>query len=230
MGFWDFLTEDFVKSVAPTVINAGVKLYGASQTADAYNKATKDTIAATQKATAANLEAQREANAILKSQQGMASPGLLQLQRTISQQDTLTPAQIQALDDARRTTIDSLSTGGLRGSAAATAATVRKVEGDMRGRFMDTNQNRANSAAGSLAGQYFTAGDKAAQVAVNTGNTISSGLTSVGDLNANNTIRQNAITGTAIGDIGATITDYLKNNINNERDDIYKTVDKKEVV
>lgn len=222
MGFWDFVAD----IPLDTIVKVGTNIFGANQTSSAQNKASSNAIAATNQATDAQLKAQEEANQILRSQQQMASPGLLQMQKVISQQDRLTPSQQQAIEDARRTTLDSLSGGSLRGSARATTAAVRDVEGRMTGDFLDRNTNKASSAAQSLAGQYFGAGNSIAQNEVNMGSTASQGLIGAGQIDYNNTINQNAITGSAIGDIGGVISDYLKKEINNKRDKQYETIDK----
>jgi hypothetical protein len=132
------------------------------------------------------------------------------MQGVIGRGTALTPAQQQALDDARRTTIDALQGGDLRGSAGATVAAVRDVEGRMRGDFMSQNQNRADTAATALSGQYFNQGKNSADLDLSRGATVSQGLMSNANVNAANTMGQATIKGQAIGDIGAIIADEAK--------------------
>lgn len=225
MGMWDWVVD-----IAPTLIKAGTTLYGADQKSQSYDKATNAGIAAQEAATQREIAAREEANAMLRAQQQAASPGLTALQGVIGRADQLTPVQIQALDEARRTGIDSLNGGSLRGSARATAATVGKIEGDVRNAMLAQNQNRADNAASSLAEQYFSAGNTMANNTVGTGQVASQGLTSVGQLQSNNAINQGAINGTAIGDIGAVIADSLKAETNKKRDYQYERIDEMEKV
>lgn len=219
MGMWDWVVD-----MAPTLIETGVKAYGANQKSKAYNAATDTSVAAQQAATEREIAAREQANLILRQQQQAASPGLTALQGVIGRSDQLTSAQIQALDDARRTTLDSLQGGALRGSARATAATIADVDGRIRSQMLSQNQNRADNAAGSLAGQYFSAGNSVANNTIGSGQTASQGLTNIGQLQANNSINQDAINGTAIGDIGAVIADSVKAAQNQKRDSSYKDI------
>lgn len=219
MGMWDWVAD-----LAPTLIETGVKAYGANQKANAYNQATNTAVAAQNAGTEREIAAREQANVLLKQQQQMASPGLTALQGVIGRSDQLTPAQIQAMDDARRTTLDSLQGGSLRGSARATAATVADVEGRMRNQMLTQNQQRADNAAGTLASQYFNTGNSVANNTAQTGQVASQGLTSVGQLQSNNQINQGTINGTAIGDIGAVIADTVKASQNNKRDSSYKDI------
>lgn len=217
MGMWDWVAD-----LAPTLIETGVKAYGSSQTSKSYNDATAAEVAAKRAATERELAAREEANRLLKQQQQAASPGLTALQGVIGRSDQLTPAQIQALDEARRTTLDTLQAGSLRGSARATAATVNNVEGTMRNNMLAQNQNRADNAAGALAGQYFGTGNTIANNTVQSGQTASQGLTSIGGLQAQNSINQGAINGTAIGDISAVIADSVKEAQTKKRDEQFQ--------
>lgn len=219
MGMWDWVAD-----LAPTLIETGVKAYGANQKSKAYNDATATSIAAQEASTERELAAREQANALLRQQQQMASPGLTALQGVIGRSDQLTPAQIQALDEARRTTLDTLQAGSLRGSARATAATVNNVDGTMRNNMLAQNQQRADNAAGSLAGQYFGTGTTIANNTVQSGQTASQGLTNIGQLQSNNSINQGTINGTAIGDIGAVIADTVKASQNQKRDNSYKDI------
>jgi hypothetical protein len=154
----------------------------------------------------------------------MASPGLLALQGIVNRSEALTPEQTLALDDARRKSLDALQGGSLRGSARATAATVNDVDGRMRTEFMAQNRGRADSAAGALSGQYFNAGNNIADLNMQGGKSVSSGLLNTGDINAANELGQGTIQSRAIGDIGAIIADQLKNSETKKRDSSYETI------
>lgn len=206
---------------APTLIQGGLTLWGASQQADAVNNAAVMSANAQNSATQAQLQGLEDARQIAVQQQAAASPGLTAMQNMITRGPGLNPAQQTALDDSRRTTIDSLHGSGLRGSGRATVAAVRKVEGDMRDQYLNQNQNRADNAAGALSSQYFNAGNNLASNATSQGNAISQGLTSVGDINASGALGQSGISGKAIGDIGAIIADEIKSQ---RRESTYKDV------
>lgn len=196
MSFWNW---------APTVISTFIS-------ASANQSAAKTAAAAQNRATQAQLQSIEQARQTMAQQQAMASPGLVQMQNVIRNQGTLTPAQLAALDDARRTTLGQLGASGLRGSARATAATVRDVEGRMRDQYMDANQRRADSAAGTLSGQYFNAGNNVANLQTAGGTAVSQGLANVGNIQSNQTLAQGDIAGKAIGDIGSVIADSIKNS------------------
>lgn len=222
MGMWDWVAD-----LAPTLIKAGTTIYGANQKSNAYEDATATSVAAQKAATDREIAAREQANVLLKQQQQAASPGLTALQGVIGRSDQLTAAQIQALDEARRTTLDSLQGGALRGSARATAATVSNVDGTMRNQMLSQNQQRADNAASSLAGQYFNTGNTIANNTAGTGQVVSQGLTNVGQLQSNNAINQGTINGTAIGDIGAVIADTVKASQNQKRDRAYTSTEPK---
>jgi len=90
--------------------------------------------------------------------------------------------------------------------------------------LLSQNQQRADEAAKTLSGQYFKSGDSMVNNAVQTGQTASKGLTSIGDLQGVNQINQGTINGTAIGDIGAVIADTVKASQNQKRDSSYKDI------
>ncbi len=201
-SFWDW---------APTLLQVGTTIWGASQQADATKAAAQTAANAQNSATAAQLQGIELARQTMQQQQAAASPGLVSMQNVITRGTGLTDNQKTALDDARRTTMDSLRGSGLRGSARATAATVKKVEGDMRGQYLDANQARSDQAASTLSGQYFNAGNNIANLQTGAGTAVSNGLTSVGDINASSQLGTASTTGKAIGDIGAIIADEIKN-------------------
>lgn len=233
-SFWDWV---------PTLITAGTAIYGANLAQEAREEATQQANQATQQstqaivdanreATAANVEAIEAAQEMMKEQQYAASPGLVSVQNIIGRGEELTPVQEQGLTDARRRTLDALQGGSLRGSARATAETVRDVEGRMRDQYIDTNRMRADQAASNLAGQYFNAGRNVADLnlqkgattsagLLNTGTAQAGGLNQMGQNLATNTINTAVTQGSAIGDVTALIADKLKEEGTRERNSAY---------
>lgn len=196
----------------PAIIGGTAALGGAIIQSNAVNNAAQTAATASNNATNAQLQGLELSRQVIAQNQAAASPGLTQVQEIIKRGNQLTPSQVTALDDARRTTLNQLSGSGLRGSARATAATVKKVEGDMRSQFLDSNQSRADTAASNLSSQYFNAGNNLANNATAAGQTTATGLTSVGDINASAGLGNAATTGRALGDIGAIIADEIKRN------------------
>lgn len=208
----------------PALIAGGASIFGTVQSTNANKDATKAANAATAAGTKAQTDALLRTEQIMREQQAAAAPGLMRTQQIMGGADTLTPAQLAALDDARRTSIDALQGGSLRGSARATADTVRKVEGDMRTGFLDSNRGRADNAAATLTGQYFGAGNNIAQANNQAGQALSQGLISAGNNNANLITANAGIQGKAIGDIGAIIADQIKSDASNKRNSSYGSV------
>lgn len=215
MSFWDFV---------PKIIETGITLWGAHETASADKKARDVAIEQQNRATKAQLEGLRIAEENQRQLQTAASPGLVQMQNIIGRGEALTPEQIIALEDARRTSLDSLHGSGLRGSARATVATVNDVEGRMRAGFLDQNRNRADGAASALTGQYFNAGNNMANIATAQGGAVSSGLLANGQNLVDSIKNQNTIKGRAIGDIGAVIADSVKAAANEKRSSSYDSL------
>lgn len=221
-SFWDW-----VPKLLPTVIAAGATIYGANQASKAQDKAAETARQANQQATDAQLQALRLAEQNQQRMQAVASPGLMRVQSVIGRGDQLTPEQMLALQDARRTTVDTLQGSGLRGSARATAATINDVEGRMRTGFMAQNRNQADNAAQALSGQYFNAGNSIANLNQQAGNAVSQGLLNTGQADVNSMINQGSIKGQAIGNIGAVIADQFKSDDQKERDRVYSKIEEK---
>lgn len=219
MSFWDFIPK-----LLPTVIAAGATVYGAKMASDAQKDARKTANVAQTKATDAQLEGIRAAEQNTQQLQSAASPGLMRIQSVIGRGEALTPEQILALNDARRTTLDTLQGGSLRGSARATVASVNDVENRMRTNMVAQNRNQADSAASSLSGQYFNAGNNISNLNRDAGNTVSQGLINTGQTDVNTGMNQGLIKGQAIGDIGAVIADAMKKKDQERRDSSYATV------
>lgn len=219
MSFWNF-----VKDILPTVVAAGATIYGAQQASDSNNKAAQTLTGAQTAATAAQVQGLNMAKQELDVNRRAASPGLMATQEIIARGARLTPEQELAVADSRDQALNTLKGSSLRGSAKATSAIVADTDNRTRSNFMSQNQQRADSAAQGLAGQYFGAGTNIANNASQTGNAISQGLLDTGTIQASNTIGQGALRGQTIGDVGAIIADSLKGDMTKERDSSYQRV------
>lgn len=202
------------------MIKTGATLWGSNQTANAQADATNQQIASQNQSTQLQIDAMNQAQSNFETQQTQASPGLIALQNVVGRGSDLTAEQERALGDARRTTVDAISGGSLRGSAGATSAIIADVEGTMRDNYITQNQNRADS-AGTLSNQYFSAGKNIAQNNINTGIVGAQGAISTGNVQATNTVVQDQIRGNAIGDISAVIADQVKKQTTDIRDSSY---------
>lgn len=218
MSFWNF-----VKDMGPLLM-AGATLYGANQASKANNHAA-DVMSGAQKAgTDAQLQGLKMAKEELAINRNAASPGLMATQELISRGAALTPQQELAVADSREQALNALKGSSLRGSARATSAVISDTDKRVRGGFMDANQNRADSAATGLSSQYFGAGNNMASNSTAAGGVISQGLVNTGNIQGANSIGQGALTGQAIGDIGAIIADAAKSRVKEERDSSYAKV------
>lgn len=214
----------------PTLLNVGTQLY-TNSTANAASRSAANTEAAAAKAAAdAQVAGQQQAagyyaasKANDQALQTQAAPGVSQQQLAIAQQNTLTPAQNLALDNARRQSMTALNTSGLRGSGRATVATIKDVDNTMRTQYMDQNRQRADQAATALSSQYFTSGrdinnsnTQIGQSKVGAGQATAQGITGAADANAAGTLavgQQNVDTsGQAINDIASQIASANKKN------------------
>lgn len=219
MSFWDF-----VKPMLPALVAGGVTLYGAKMATDASDKAANQVTAANNAATQAQVDALKTGQQNLEVNRNAASPGLLAMQELIARGPQLTPEQEMAVGDSRTQALNALKGSSLRGSARATAATVADVDTRTRNNFMTANQQQANTAASTLGGQYFSSGVNIANNASQQGTALSEGLMNNGTVAGANTIGKATVQGQAIGDIGATIADSLKDQINKSRDSSYAKV------
>lgn len=218
MSFWNF-----VKDVAPLLM-AGATLYGASSSSKASEKAANTMASAQREGTAAQLQGLKMAKEELAINRTAASPGLLATQEVINRGAALTPQQQQAVADSREQALNALKGSSLRGSARATSAIVADTDQRVRDNFASQNQGRADTAAMNLSNNFFSAGNNMSNNATQAGGVISQGLVNTGNINAANTLGQGALSGQAIGDIGAIIADAAKSKVKEERDSSYAKV------
>lgn len=207
----------------PTALSIGGTLLNRATANDAIKSATDAQVDAANRGAKAEVDAADAAKGYYaasqtndRAMQTQAAPGVAQQQTAIAQQNVLTPAQMLALDNARRQSVNTLNSSALRGSGRATVAAIKNVDDTMRTGLMDQNRARADSAASALSGQYFTAGrdintqnSNAATASINAGKAVSTGINAAGDAQAQGDIAtgtQNVIaTGQAINDIGSAI-------------------------
>ena len=215
MSFWDFV---------PALVTAGATLYGVNQASKATQKAADTLKQANNNATNVEMAGLDAAKNVVAQNQSAASPGLLAQQEIINRGSALTPEQEQAVADSRTQAINSLKGSSLRGSARATSAIISDTDNRVRNNFMTANQRDADQAAGTLSGQYFTAGNSLASNATDAGKAASTGLMNSGNIDASNLTGQAKLSGQAIGDIGAVIADQVKSNISDQRNSSYKQV------
>lgn len=151
MGWFDVL--------APIVGQVGGAVVGGIFNQQAADKAAK----AAGKSTAAYREDAAKARDIYGNIMGETAAGPSYLRRVITGSTALTPTQQAERDELRRSTLNTLSAGGLRGSGRAVTAAIRDTESDFTNRALDTNQRRADQAANAFASPYFNAAGDAAR-------------------------------------------------------------------
>lgn len=207
MGWFDdFFTGDWV---GPAVL-AGATAIGAITSGNANQRAAETAARASADNAAAIREGNRLAQQRFDESKQIAGPAVAYQQDVINSGGALTPWQREQIEDARRTTTNALSVSGLRGSGRATVAAVKKVEGDLTGRFLADNQGRADRAATGLSNQFFNAQNQSAALDTSTGraagaSALDAGLYDAGADTANANLR-----GQAIGDIATLINDQWK--------------------
>lgn len=229
------------------IVDIGSKVYSNVASTNANNQAAQTSNQAQQQALAAQQEAQRAAQATyvveqeqFQNMQATAAPAIQKVQQLINRNPGLTPAQQLALDEARRQSINTMVAGGMAGNGRALTAGVRSVEDTMRSNFIDNNARESNQAATGLAGQYYTAGNSAANVnnlmannALNGGKNAASAITDIGATNASNIVQNqqtsNATVGGALTDISGLIADQAKQSaLRNGNEGQYTGLNKKQ--
>lgn len=195
------------ESIIPAAASIGGALLGGKSNSDAA-----DTVAQSNRdATAAQAAANEKASQRFEELRADTYPGMSYLHRVVgAPPTTLTPLQTQQMDEARRQTTNRLATSGLRGSGRATVAAFRGVESDLRNRFTEANQGRADAAATNLASGYTGAVRSQAGLDQATGQAAATGLTNSGLAQAGAGLATGNLYGSAIGDIGSAIAQSNK--------------------
>lgn len=195
MSLWDSLV-----GALPAIASIGGAIIGSNANTEAAE------IAA-----AANDRAIAASNARYEDLKRQTQPAQTYLSTVMGQGDQLTPAQLQEMDDLRRQTTNRLATSGLRGSGRATVSALRAVESDYRNKALDANRRRADAAAGTQAGAYYSTFDD--QAALDRQG-VNSGLYSAGATTANA-----SLTGSALGDIASLIASDNKGRASRYRNE-----------
>lgn len=187
-------------------------IFGASKQKKANKKAEAALTEAYNSAATAIAAGNEQANQRFEQQRAETQPGFTYLRGVIANPGGLTEYQQQQLDDARRKTAIGLNASGLRGAGRATAAAIKSVEGDLAGRFLAENQNRADRAAGAIAGTYLDSTDKQAVLDRDTATARSSADLGIGNARAGRYIDNSKLTAQQYGTAGelADGNDFLK--------------------
>jgi len=157
-----------------------------------------------------------ETQALYSQTQDVTAPGVAYLRTTVANQNELTPAQQQRLEQLRRSVTSQLRGSSFAGSGRTAAALFRQAESDFTNNALDQNRARADAAASTLANQNFSArqgvAGSAASYGVNranlaTGNASQVGqvLANQGETAANATTATGNVMGQAVGDVGSVI-------------------------
>jgi hypothetical protein len=194
----------------------GAAIGGAASVAGAVISSNANQAAAEKAAAGAQAQADaiKQGNALAQQRfekvQGDTAGALQYQQETIAGANGLTPQQQAALEDTRRQTNNALAVSGLRGSGRAAVAAVRRTEADFTNNALDQNRRRADQAASSLSGQYFQAGNQAANTDVRSGMAQGQANFQTGMIGAEQGIADATQRGRAIGDIASIINDTAK--------------------
>ena len=201
MSFWDAIPS--IVSGVGTVAGA---IIGANANANAADQAVKGA----QLGTKAYQKGAEEARGVLEGVRGETAIGPSYLRRVIASPKTLTPEQQLALERMRRSTLNALHAGGLRGSGRATTAAIRDVEGDFTAKALGQNQARADNAASQFAQPYFTAGSRIADTHTAAGRVAGENLYNAGLINAGSTLATGNLIGSSIGDLAGVLAAQSK--------------------
>lgn len=202
----------WLTDLLPTLVSAGTTLYASNQAKSANKKAAQQENLSTQAAAALSKQYLDNAQQQFGAMRTQAQPGVDRLtQLATTDPNSLTPDQIRALSDARESSLAGLAVSGLRGSGKATSAVINDTQKRMREGYVSNNQTRADTAASNLSGQYFNAGNNEANVNRDLATSGSNALMKQGETTSSATTANGALSGQAIGDIGAIIADQIKN-------------------
>lgn len=193
-----------VVEVAAPVVSAVAPIAGAVISSQANKSAAKTYADASNAATAAQVQANQDAQRRFDAQQAAGAEAQQRLRQVQSlDPNMLTPTQRTRLDDATRDANARLAASGLRGAGRAQAAVIQDTQGRLRGSFFDENQRRADAATSTLAAQGVNATNNLAAIDRSTGQAQSMGLRDVGATDAGLDLAQGRNAGVAIGAIAA---------------------------
>lgn len=210
--------------IAPTLL-AGATILSASTAAKANERAAQIAAQGTQAQAAAIDRSTSLARQQFQEVKDQTAPAVSYQQQVMATQPgVLQPWQQNAVEDARRQTLNALSVSGLRGSGQATVAAVRKVEDGVTGGFMRDNQKRSDTAASTLANQYFGAAGNQARVD-QTGGIYQAQVAGQGaNVAAGQELADAELRGKALGDLGTIVNDTWKSGRRGEYEPKQKTI------
>lgn len=166
----------------PNLLSTGLQLVGMKINADANKRAANIAQAGQRAQISAIQEGNRASQERLDAIEQQTAPASEYLRNVIAvDPNALTPSQNLALEDVRRESANRLAASGLRGAGRATTSALRKVEADFVGNAIDQNRRRADSAAGVLAGQGYSAAVRSAGVDDDTGRSVGQSYSDMGN-------------------------------------------------
>lgn len=147
----------------PSLIKGGMDIYSAGRTAAANNRAAAQAQQGTQAAIDAAKAANEQNQTLLANERAQTQPGVSYLRSVTGiNPGQLTAGQTAGLDIARQTAQNQLATSGLRGSGQGQLDVLRGLDKSYIGDAVTANTQRADAAAGTLAGENAQAGATAA--------------------------------------------------------------------
>jgi hypothetical protein len=197
------LYDSLIPAVA-SLAGSAISTFANSSSSKGYTKALK-------KANKLRQQALNQAKQIYTDQQEQAKPAVNYLREVISNPvNGLYADQLAAQAESRRNAENQLARSGLRGSGRAVTASLKQVDSDFVNDALAQNRQNRLGAAGSLAGQSFTAGSNAANALVSGGNAAGESAENIGLTKANTGTANANIWGNTLGDIGSLIASEVK--------------------
>lgn len=213
MGFFDTVTDFF--SSNDDLFSSALKLGGSAFASYQQSKANDDAAKRYERAQQANsqaiLQANEDANARYQDQKERTQDAVSFLRNVVDGDPyKLTPSQQEELARRRETASAQLHSSGLRGAGKAVTAAIKSVENDARGRMIDSNIRRSDSAAGGLASQYFNADTNAATSGLRTAGLVGNNAVNSAVVRSNADIANASAKGQALGDIASIVATQTK--------------------
>jgi len=190
---------------------------GALYAMDANRKAQETALKATRANTQAVLTGQTQAQRRLDSLRAEGAPGVQHLQRIVAgEPDTLTPGQRYELADFTQGANRTATAGPFASSGRAVHAIVGKSRADLINRFMESNRNRRDQAAGQLAGRGASAALGSADLAMRGGEAVGAGALQAGEIGAGADVANATLAASGLGTLAGIISED-QNNKRTER-------------
>jgi len=215
MSFFGSIVEGITgflgTSSGSAVIQAAAQVGGVILSSRANTDAAKQASRVAAESTAARETSQRAAQARFADIQEQTAPGVSHL-RSVAGTDpaALTPQQQISLDDLRRDTDARFAASGLRGAGRSVVAGIRDVDARFMANALAQNQQRQDTAAGTLAGESFRAQTSAADLEAGVGGIRGAGITGSATPKIAAGLANTQLTGEAIGALGSLFQSELK--------------------